>query len=318
MIRAQPLYGLTIGFTVAEPKHQALIVGNHATGWKRQHTAAGLVDERGERGVFRSRRDHGRSIGVAQDRCRSPAHLASWSYLTTMSRFAEVIVIAKDAEHVMEPFTRPDPDREWHQCFTKIGEDLFSGTVGAGPCFTWVIQFWRHNWYGLLGRLESLPWPCPHSVQVLIRDEEDSCFGLWMLYDGRMREVLIPRTERQEPGGGSITGVFRRTDCPDGDVVSDAELDIIGVESDAGEQTWAVVGCRRGTVGIGTRFTRSHGSGSPLDRVISAIERDGEPAELLDAPHSARVLLTGTGALHQHQVIQSELTHIARFREDSP
>ncbi|NYF59991.1 hypothetical protein [Micromonospora purpureochromogenes] len=31
---------------------------------------------------------------------------------------------------------------------------------------------------------------------MLIHDEEDDCFGLWMLYDGRLVEVPLPRTER--------------------------------------------------------------------------------------------------------------------------
>lgn len=235
-----------------------------------------------------------------------------WSYLAVMSRFTEVIVIAKDAEHVMEPLTRPDPSRQWQQCFTKVGEDQFSGAAGSEACFTWVVQFWRHNWDGLLAHLEGLPWPCPHSVQVLIRDEEDYCFGLWMLYDGRLQEVPLPRTERQQTHV-SITGVLVRTDCPDGDLVPEAELSIVGIESDAADdQTWAVVRCIRGTVRIGTRFTGAQGSTSSLDRVVSAIDRDGKPAETLDAPHTARILLTGTGALHQHQTLQSGLTRVER------
>lgn len=122
-----------------------------------------------------------------------------------MSRNAEVVVIAADAAAVMEPLTRPDDSREWHQCFQPIG---------AGILDAWAVEFWRHNWHGLLAHLESLPWPNPHSVQVLIHDEEDHCFGLWMLYDGKLVEVPLPRT-RREPFDASVTGVLSRTDYLD-------------------------------------------------------------------------------------------------------
>lgn len=36
----------------------------------------------------------------------------------------------------------------------------------------------------------------PGSVQVLIRDEEDDCFGLWMLHDGTLVEIELPHTQR--------------------------------------------------------------------------------------------------------------------------
>ncbi|CAO0825927.1 hypothetical protein SMICM17S_05953 [Streptomyces microflavus] len=71
----------------------------------------------------------------------------------------------------------------------------------------WVVQFIRHNWRGLLSHLESLAWPEPSSVQVLVRDEDDDCFGLWMIYDGKLVEVPLPRTER-EPFSASVTGVL--------------------------------------------------------------------------------------------------------------
>lgn len=130
-----------------------------------------------------------------------------------MSRFAEVIVLARDAEQVMQPLTRPDPGREWHQCFTRVDDSIFAGTsTGSPECYAWVIQFYRHNWLGLLGHLESLPWPDPHSVQILVHDEEDDCFGLWMLYDGVLNEVPLPRTTRHLAPDISVTGTLDRTD----------------------------------------------------------------------------------------------------------
>ncbi len=130
-----------------------------------------------------------------------------------MSRFAEVIVVARDAEEVMEPLTRPDADREWHQCFTRVDDSVFAGTgTGSAECYLWVIQFTRHNWRGLLAHLEALPWPDPRSVQVLVHDEEDDCFGLWMIYDGRLTEVPLPHTVRRLHPDVSVTGTLSRTD----------------------------------------------------------------------------------------------------------
>ncbi len=34
------------------------------------------------------------------------------------------------------------------------------------------------------------------TVQVLLRDQDDDCFGLWMFQEDRLVEVTIPRTER--------------------------------------------------------------------------------------------------------------------------
>ncbi|MGW2680374.1 hypothetical protein [Streptomyces sp. NPDC001436] len=68
-----------------------------------------------------------------------------------MSRTAEVIELAQDADQVMKRLTRPDPTRTWVGCFSEMRPG------GA--------------------------------VQVLIHDEEDDCYGLWMIHGGRLREV---------------------------------------------------------------------------------------------------------------------------------
>ncbi|MFJ1651046.1 hypothetical protein ACIOC2_06385 [Streptomyces sp. NPDC088337] len=107
-----------------------------------------------------------------------------------MSRIAQVIVLALNAEEVMEPLTRPDDSRSWKGHFEPLG--LFIGG--------WVIEFDRvRPRSGLLRHLESLAWPCPASVQVLIHDEEDDCFGLWMMRDGVLAEVPIPGHRRLHP-----------------------------------------------------------------------------------------------------------------------
>lgn len=131
-----------------------------------------------------------------------------------MSRFAEVVVLARGGEQVMEPLTRSDESREWHQCFTRIDDSVFAGTGrGSSECYMWVVQFSRHNWCNLFATLEALAWPDPYAVQVLVRDEEDDCFGLWMIYDGRLTEVALPHTARTE-FQSSVTGVLTRVDKP--------------------------------------------------------------------------------------------------------
>ncbi|MEU0546226.1 hypothetical protein [Micromonospora sp. NPDC005979] len=80
-------------------------------------------------------------------------------------------------------------------------ESQWAGTFGRG----WAAEFThRRHWAKLLEYLEGVPWPRPETVQVLIHDEEDDCFGLWMLYDGKLLEVPLPRTERYiEPSSGT-------------------------------------------------------------------------------------------------------------------
>jgi hypothetical protein len=81
-------------------------------------------------------------------------------------------------------------------------ESEWPGSFGRG----WAAEFThRRHWTHLLEYLQSLPWPRPETVQVLIHDEEDDCFGLWMMYDGKLVEVALPRTERyvaQDPWTG--------------------------------------------------------------------------------------------------------------------
>ncbi|WP_405575383.1 hypothetical protein OG317_36055 [Streptomyces sp. NBC_01167] len=108
-----------------------------------------------------------------------------------MSRIAQVIVLAPYADEVMDPLTRPDPSRTWQGHFTPL--DTF---VGGG----WMIEFHRMRpREGLLRHLESLAWPNPGSVQVLIHDDEDDCFGLWMMQAGVLSEVPLPGHRRLHP-----------------------------------------------------------------------------------------------------------------------
>lgn len=107
-----------------------------------------------------------------------------------MSRDAEVIVLARWSDEVMEPLTRDDPERTWRGRFVPIAGQW-------GYTFGWALEFEKMRARkGLLKHLESLPWPHPPTVQVLLRDQDDDCFGLWMFHGDRLVEVTIPGTER--------------------------------------------------------------------------------------------------------------------------
>ncbi|MFC8343025.1 hypothetical protein [Streptomyces sp. NPDC057280] len=110
-----------------------------------------------------------------------------------MSRIAEVIVLALgNSGQVMEPLLEYDDERSWKGKFVPVPSSL-----GAGTMYSWASEFVRvGSRTGLLKHLESLPWDRPESVQVLIHDEEDDCFGLWMIHDGKLVEIELPRTVR--------------------------------------------------------------------------------------------------------------------------
>lgn len=110
-------------------------------------------------------------------------------------------MLAPYADEVMKPLTRPDDSRGWEGHFERL--DLF---VGA-----WLIEFERvRPRSGLLRQLESLAWPYPESVQVLVHDEDDDCFGLWMMRDGVLAEQPVPGHRRLH-GPALTTGAYHRT-----------------------------------------------------------------------------------------------------------
>ncbi|WP_327415521.1 hypothetical protein [Streptomyces sp. NBC_01233] len=105
-----------------------------------------------------------------------------------MSRMAQIIVLARYEDEVMEPLTRYDETRTWRGRFEQIPDWFVGG---------WYIEFYREGQRrGVLKDLESLPWNNPECVQVMLHDEEDDCFGLWMFRDGALVEVGVPGTER--------------------------------------------------------------------------------------------------------------------------
>ncbi|MFI9103309.1 hypothetical protein ACIGXA_22580 [Streptomyces fildesensis] len=111
----------------------------------------------------------------------------------------------------MEPLTRDDDTRTWRGKFTPIPDWFISG---------WHLEFFRWNQRrGVLADLEALPWKEPECVQVMLHDEDDDVFGMWMFQDGELVEVEIPRTKRiHHPPSyeGDILrpGTLWRTDSP--------------------------------------------------------------------------------------------------------
>ncbi|MFF4265905.1 hypothetical protein [Streptomyces virginiae] len=105
-----------------------------------------------------------------------------------MSRMAQVLVLARYEDEVMEPLTRYDESRTWFGRFEPIPDWFVGG---------WYLEFIRERQRtGILKDLEALPWNRPECVQVMLHDEEDDCFGLWMFRDGKRVELRLPGTER--------------------------------------------------------------------------------------------------------------------------
>ncbi|MGR7001945.1 hypothetical protein ACU686_34490 [Yinghuangia aomiensis] len=86
----------------------------------------------------------------------------------------------------MEPLTREDGEHSWRGHFVPI-----EGQWGFD--FGWALEFEKMRARkGLLEHLESLPWPRPETLQVLLRDQDDDVFGLWMFQDGKLVETPSP------------------------------------------------------------------------------------------------------------------------------
>ncbi|MFJ3963557.1 hypothetical protein [Streptomyces sp. NPDC090036] len=138
-------------------------------------------------------------------------------WYSAMSRMAQIIVMAGYEDEVMEPLTRYDETgtRTWSGKFEKITEWFIGG---------WYIEFCRSNGRsGVLNDLEALPWDRPERVQVMLHDEEDDCFALWMFRDGVLKEIPIPGTQRifdvryppkGHPAPGVVWNTYARDDLP--------------------------------------------------------------------------------------------------------
>ncbi|MET7584237.1 hypothetical protein [Streptomyces microflavus] len=134
-----------------------------------------------------------------------------------MSDFTDVILLFSYLEDsVLQHIISLDPlDAGLHPSgFKRVSGDEQLGHWGGTPrgseCHVLAGTFNHLNTGQLRSTLQQLPWKCPHSVQLLLHNENDALFGMWILLDGHWLEVPIPRTTRR-----STDGHLHRTDCPD-------------------------------------------------------------------------------------------------------
>ena len=96
----------------------------------------------------------------------------------------------------MAPLLEQNSDREWHGRLNLItgpeAEGFWAGDGQVPLASVWVGAFNCLNVGALLADLAKLEWRSPLGVQVLIRAEEDDCWGLWMIVGDRFEEVAFP------------------------------------------------------------------------------------------------------------------------------
>jgi hypothetical protein len=129
-----------------------------------------------------------------------------------MSVVSNVIVLHpyREAEtKTMEPLTRVEGGRSWRGAFTNATEgsliDAWVHDGKAPECGVWVGAFNHLNRSALLADLERLPWQDPSGVQVLIKWNDDECFGLWMFREDRLKEVPLPGWIRRPHSAWAVT-----------------------------------------------------------------------------------------------------------------
>ncbi|GAA4574302.1 hypothetical protein GCM10023176_41080 [Micromonospora coerulea] len=75
-----------------------------------------------------------------------------------------------------------------------------------------------------------------------------------------------------------------------------AQLQIVEVELAEADTLIVVARCLAGTTRPGTRFRRVRNTAQPINLTVTELWRyPGLQVKALDAPHAARVILTGTG-----------------------
>jgi hypothetical protein len=121
-----------------------------------------------------------------------------------MSNVTNVLILANWERDAMEALTnssrRWDDTAGWRGYFGSISQKPAAeswGDDGKWPeCDVWAGAFNHLNRPALLAELQELPWRRPASVQVLIRGQDDDCWGLWMFVSGRLVEVDLPGAVR--------------------------------------------------------------------------------------------------------------------------
>jgi hypothetical protein len=117
-----------------------------------------------------------------------------------MSNVTNVIVMASVFDvPTLAPLTKRDPARLWRgQLATITDDDMnlsddFWVQDGKGPeCHVWVGAFNHFHRRAFLDDLAQLAFKEPESLQVLIKAQEDDCFGLWMMAGRNLCEVPLP------------------------------------------------------------------------------------------------------------------------------
>jgi len=78
------------------------------------------------------------------------------------------------------------------------------GTSGWGgskfpECTVWAGVLNHADLPAILAKVESMPWEAPGAVQVLLLDQEETYFRLWMIREGQMTQFApAPPPEHDE------------------------------------------------------------------------------------------------------------------------
>lgn len=70
---------------------------------------------------------------------------------------------------------------------TSDGTTTWGGTKFP-ECVVWAGALNHADLPAILGKVESMPWEAPGAVQVLLMDQEEGYFRLWMIRNGHMTQ----------------------------------------------------------------------------------------------------------------------------------
>jgi hypothetical protein len=117
-----------------------------------------------------------------------------------MSNVTNVLILTLGDDEAVAPLTERRDGAAWTGYFGDLSSQPaaeFWGHDGKLPeCSVWGGAFNHLNRPALLQELQELPWQNRDSVQVLIRGQDDDCWGMWMFVNGRLAEVNLPGATR--------------------------------------------------------------------------------------------------------------------------